>query len=215
MGGEGPLTPAHSHRSTWAVVPVKRFEAAKSRLAGAVAPEERRNLARAMFEHVARVLSSTPRVGGLLVVTDSAEAARMSTELGAAVLLDRTAGPLACHVDDALVELARRRVERALVLMSDLPELGQKDVEALLFALNESGCVVARDSSGRHTNALGLRLADRFATHFGRPESFRLHVEAARRCGLSVRQLTTPGLAFDVDTPDDYALLVGRRLRAG
>lgn len=200
---------------TWAVIPVKRFEAAKSRLTGCLAPRERRDLARAMFEHVARVLWSTPGVSGLLVVTDSAEVGDVATNLGAAVLFDRAGGPLSRHVDDALDELARRGIERALVLMSDLPELGQTDVKALLSALEESDCVVACDASGRHTNALGLRRCNAFATHFGHSESLREHVEAARRSNLTLQRLTTPGLAFDVDTPADYALLVGRRLRTG
>lgn len=189
---------------TWALVPVKAFESAKSRLAPCLAPASRAQLARSMFEHVLEMLKSIAGIDGVLVVTDSAETARIAVSLGAAVLRDRAAGPLSVHVDDALSDLAHRGITRALVVMSDLPDLTRDDVETLLSALDEADVVIAPDSSGNHTNALGVYLRHRLKTSFGRDDSFDLHLRSARAAGLSIARVATPTLAFDVDTPDDY-----------
>jgi 2-phospho-L-lactate guanylyltransferase len=196
---------------TWALVPVKAFDSAKSRLTPCLAPPSRAQLARSMFEHVLEMLKSAARINGVLVVTDSAETARIAASLGAAVLRDRATGPLDVHVDDGLSDLARRGVTRALVIMSDLPNLTCDDVEALLSALDEADVVIAPDSSGHHTNALGVYLPHRLTMSFGRDDSFHLHLQFARAAGLSLARVDTPTLAFDVDTPDDYAKIAGRR----
>ena len=44
---------------------------------------------------------------------------------------------------------------------------------------------------------------------FGEP-SFDTHLSAARALGLAPRALTLPGLALDIDAPDDVAALLDR-----
>jgi 2-phospho-L-lactate guanylyltransferase (CobY/MobA/RfbA family) len=100
--------------------------------------------------------------------------------------------------------------------MSDLPELRVSDVQMLAEELGRFDVVVVRDTRGEHTNALGLHLATRLPTSFGREDSFRRHCRSAERAGLSVGVRESATLAFDVDTPEDYARLVRSRLkRAG
>ena len=194
---------------TWAVVPVKRFEAAKSRLAAVLDGTGRRELARRMFEHLLAVLSATPEVAGITVVTDSRAVAELAIVRGALVLFDPPeAEALSNCVDFALREIARRGPTAALVLMSDLPEVTVGDVAMLVRELDRFDVVVVRDSSGEHTNALGLRLATRLPTSFGRADSFRRHHDDATRAGLSVSLPESPSLAFDVDTAEDYARMI-------
>jgi len=47
-------------------------------------------------------------------------------------------------------------------------------------------------------------------THFGEPSSAAVHAFATAEAGLAARIIDLPGLAFDVDTPDDL-----RKLREG
>lgn len=196
----------------WALVPVKRFEAAKSRLSGVVDGAGRRDLARNMFEHVLSVLVATREIAGVTVVTDSRAVAELAMVRGALVLFDPPgADGLGSCIDFALTEIAGRGVTAALVLMSDLPEVTVGDVEMLARELDRVDVVVARDTSGEHTNALGVRLKKRFPTSFGSADSFRCHCDAAARAGLSVSLPESPTLAFDVDTEDDYARMIGAR----
>jgi 2-phospho-L-lactate guanylyltransferase len=195
-------------RSIWGVVPVKAFESAKSRLSTVASPEERERLARSMFDHVISVLRKATGLAGVLVVTDSARVADAAVRAGARVVQDpEGASGLAGCIDCGLDEVRRLGAGAALVLVSDLPEVTIGDIALLVGALNRSDVAIARDRGGAHTNALALRLDTEFPTSFGAIDSFRRHCETAERIGLSVAVLESPSLAFDVDTPEDYARL--------
>jgi 2-phospho-L-lactate guanylyltransferase len=200
----------------WAVVPVKRFAAAKSRLADVLDGNERARLARAMFEHVLGVLTASEDVAGITVVTDSPEIEAEATARGAMALSDPTgAASLGALVDHALSEVAGHADGPALVLMGDLPDITALDIRQIVRELERVDVVVVRDARGDHTNALGLHLKTRWPTWFGHPNSFRRHSDGAARAGLSVSVPELPGIAFDIDTPEDYARLLRARQRAG
>ncbi|MCH8855721.1 MAG: hypothetical protein IIA03_05660, partial [Proteobacteria bacterium] len=58
--------------------------------------------------------------------------------------------------------------------------------------------VIAPDEKAIGTNALLLAAGDTLEFCFG-DDSFRAHLEAARRVGLAAQVIERPGLAFDVD----------------
>ncbi len=199
-------------RPIWGVVPVKAFEAAKSRLATVAAPEERERLAQSMFEHVISVLRGAPDLGGVLVVTDSDRVADAAVRAGACAVRDPAgATGLAASVDHGLDEVERFGAGAAVVLVSDLPDVTSGDIALLADATSRFDVAIARDRGGKHTNALALRLERRFPTSFGADDSFRRHCASAEELGLSVTVVESPSLAFDVDTPEDYARLYRNR----
>ena len=202
----------------WAVVPVNDLVAAKSRLAGVLDSAAREKLARALCQHVLRVLCASPAIDGVLVLTPSAEVARIARARGAEVSMDpggvRT--PLGPLVDAALEQLERRGADAALVLMSDLPRLAAGDVTALVQGLEQADVVVAPDRHDMGTNALALRLAGRVAaTSVGNADSFARHVDAARAAGRRVEVCRSPSLALDVDLPEDLEELHAPPRRGG
>lgn len=198
-------------RSVWAVVPVKSFESAKSRLAPVLSPAERERLARSMFEHVLSVLRAASGLSGVLVVTDSSAVADAAVRVGANALLDpRGPRTLADCVDHAVDEVRRRGAGAVVVLVSDLPVVTTTDMDALIERSNRFDVVLVKDRGGEHTNALALRLDKPFRTSFGAGDSYRRHLETAQRLDLSVCELERPSVAFDVDTPEDYADYVRR-----
>jgi 2-phospho-L-lactate guanylyltransferase len=190
----------------WGVVPVKRFDAAKSRLSSVLGDSERAALARSLFEHVLTVLGSCPELAGVSVVTDSAEVADLAAARGAVAVRDpEGTDALSDKIDFALDELAARGVDAAMVLMSDLPDLRVADVQLLTAELARVDMVIVRDARGEHTNALCLRLQPRQPTAFGARDSFQRHCQAAALRGLSVATPEVPTIAFDIDTPEDLA----------
>jgi 2-phospho-L-lactate guanylyltransferase len=195
-------------RSVWGVVPAKAFESAKSRLAAVLSPDQRGRLAESMLRHVITVLRTAPDIAGVIVVTDSARVADAAVLAGARAVRDPAgATSLADCVDYGIDEVRRCDGTAAVVLVSDLPSVTADDVMALVAALNRFDVVIAQDSGREHTNALALRLETRFPTSFGAIDSFRCHRETAERMGLSVCVIESASLAFDVDTPEDYARL--------
>jgi len=175
------------------LVPLKRLDDAKSRLAGVLSPDERSSL---MLDLLHGVLAAVKEadVGPITVVSGEALA-----ENGVARFDDR-----GLAWNDALAAAMRELVREpiATVVSADLPRLTAEDVRALVAATPDRGMVIARALDGG-TNAVSMRPAGAVMTHFGEPQSAAVHAQATATAGLAARIIDLPGLAFDVDTPAD------------
>jgi 2-phospho-L-lactate guanylyltransferase len=192
--------------ATWAVVPVKDFSRAKTRLSPVLDPAARANLARELFDHVLDVLGACSGLSGTLVATDSDLVASLAAHRGAYVTRDSGAPALGHVVDEALVAVARAGARSALVLMSDLPAIRPREIDELLAAHATHDVVAAPDRHQRQTNALVLRLPARAPTRFGLAGSYELHRADALSYGLSFAAVRASRLALDLDEPEDLVL---------
>ena len=68
---------------------------------------------------------------------------------------------------------------------------------------------VAPDRHRRGTNGLALDAGLDFAFRFG-AGSFAAHMAEAARLGVAAQALDNPGLALDIDTPEDWRDWRGR-----
>src|SRR5512143_952968 len=141
----------------WAVVPVKHFDDAKSRLGAVLGAAQRASFSRGLFEHVAGVLSRARGIEGVVVVTNSTEIEALAGEKRLVAVRDPEGPRTLARVVDAGLERARAEgADAAVVLMADLPNLAARDVEALLDALGKADVALVPDELGVHTNALAL-----------------------------------------------------------
>lgn len=188
----------------WAIVPVKAFDAAKSRLGPSLGDAERADFARRLFDHVSKELARHPDVAQVLIVSNSEALRAHATERGLLALPDpKDAQDLAEVIDGALAHASDNGASHGLVLMGDLPRLSQRSLSLLTDALRSADQVIAPDRHDIATNALGLRLPLSTGTAFGSGMSLELHL-ARFPAALVVRD---PELAFDVDDPGDFATL--------
>ncbi|MEW6566947.1 MAG: 2-phospho-L-lactate guanylyltransferase [Chloroflexota bacterium] len=192
---------------TWAVVPVKSFEQAKSRLASVLSAEERRALIERLLRDTLDTIAGVEAIETTLVVSGDPAARGLARRRHARVLDE---GPtldlnLALH---RATRLARRhRVARVLILPADLPLLTSDDVRALLAAAPEPpSLVIAPDRHTSGTNALLIAPPGLIEYAFG-IGSFSHHRERALAAGAQVAVCERPGLALDLDAPEDLALL--------
>jgi 2-phospho-L-lactate guanylyltransferase len=85
-----------------------------------------------------------------------------------------------------------------------------EEIQALADAAADTrAAVFAASRSGLGTNGVALKPPDAMRLRFGEP-SFDNHLTAARALGLAPRVLSLPGLALDIDAPDDVAALLER-----
>lgn len=185
--------------SCWALIPLKAREQAKRRLAAALSPAERLQLVERMFAHVVDTLRQAHCIDGIAVTSPD--------DVGHDLLwlVDR-AGELNAALTSATAELTRRGATELLVLHADLPRLTVADVEALVAEGRSRGIALAPDHHGRGTNALFTSLPGSLDYQFGHG-SLELHLEAAKRHGLTPAIVRRPGLACDVDVPGDLRQL--------
>jgi len=190
--------------STWALIPIKGFDRGKSRLSEVLSPEERERLARELFEHVVSVLREAPEVDEIAAVSDSEDAREHAERLGVLALSDPPGRPgLARVVDDALAELANRGATKAVVCMSDLPELTSEDIAGVVRSLTEVDVVLVPDRLGEGTNVIALTPPTVLPSCLGHEDSLPRHLARAQEMDLTVIVQLSSGIAFDVDNPVD------------
>ena len=192
---------------TLAILPVKRFELAKSRLAAALEPPQRLALAEAMVADVLDALLAAPFLDGVVVVTNEESVARAAEAGGATVLADPgESGQSAA----ALIGIEHARAggfERVLLVPGDCPALDGETLRSLLEPSGDPPCVrIVADRHGSGTNALVLAPPDAIEPGFG-PGSFERHHRRALDAGAAWQVARLPALALDADTPDDLARL--------
>ncbi len=186
------------------LVPVKDFRQAKRRLAGALGPEERARLARAMATAVIAAARPLP----VFVVCDDDAVAAWATDAGAEVLWRPGLG-LNRAVADGVAALREIGVARVLIAHSDLPLAGP-----LAGLLPFPGVTLVPDRRDDGTNVLCVPTEVEFRFAYG-AGSFHQHCAEARRCGLAVRVVRDPRLGWDVDVPDDLDHPAVRRAYGG
>lgn len=110
------------------------------------------------------------------------------------------------------IEMATRLcVERGsewtLVIPGDIPLIQAWEVEEILKQAPAEGSVLVPAGDGRGTNAAFRRPADLFPLRFGN-DSFKPHHAAAQATGMPCVVLRLPGIAVDVDNPEDLEQLI-------
>ncbi|MBI1383382.1 MAG: 2-phospho-L-lactate guanylyltransferase [Rhizobiales bacterium] len=193
-----------------AIVPVKRLDRAKHRLAARLTPPRRRRLVLAMLTDVLATLRQTPGIACVLVVTPDGEVADRARSAGAEIVLEAAESGLNPAIVRGLEVAAGRGWRHALVLPADVPAATPRDITTLLDAAtsgDDLATVIAPASDGDGTNALLLHAPFVVAPAFG-PASAERHAVTLRAAG-PVRVLRNCGaLGFDVDTPADLDRLL-------
>jgi 2-phospho-L-lactate/phosphoenolpyruvate guanylyltransferase len=194
----------------WAVLPVKRFVTAKMRLAGLMSDEHRCALAQAMMRDVLAALAGCPTIAGITVVTSDDRAADIAAAVDAKVVNTGFDRGHTAAVQSG-VGSVYGRATNVLVLSTDIPLVRCEDI-ALLVSHHAPGPAVtlARAVADGGTNAILVSPPDVIGFQFGTGSESR-HIEAARQVGATVRSLTIPRMAFDIDRPDDVTRFLEAR----
>jgi 2-phospho-L-lactate guanylyltransferase len=191
-----------------AVVPVRSLRYGKTRLSPVLGNEARETLLRGVADRVVSAAVASGLIETVLVVSPDTETLAWATGFGPAVVavpqpedrpglngaIDAGRGWAIDHGASALISL-----------FADLPLIAPGDIRGLVARTEP--VVLGADRHGEGTNALLLRLAGpgpEFTFAFG-DGSLAKHVEEARRLGLHAALHDAPGIAFDLDTPDDWS----------
>lgn len=175
-----------------ALVPVKSFDIGKTRLAAALAPLERAVLAEQLASGVVKALAPLP----VFVACEDAAVAAWAEGLGAHTCLSDLRG-LNRVVRHGVNEVRERGFDRVLVAHGDLADpRGLPDLAAW------PGVVLVPDRRLEGTNVLIVPTRSGFRFSYG-PGSFARHLSEAERLGGEMHVIDDPGLALDLDDPDD------------
>lgn len=197
------------------LVPVKNLSSAKQRLAAVLDQASRTRLAQAMLQDVLAVLhewqmgrgstqKSKPEVA---LVTSDLYAVKLAAEYEFEVIPDAKNPGETVAIEMATHICVERGIKWTLVIPADIPLIQMWELEEILKQAPERGSLLVPAGDGRGTNAAFRRPADLFPLRFGN-DSFKPHQAAAQATGKPCVVLQLPGIAVDVDNPEDLQKLI-------
>ena len=200
----------------WAIIPVKETHDAKQRLAPALSAPLRQHLALAMLEDVLEAVGAA-HLGGVILVTVDAQAIALAKRYGAQTIADGAHDGHTGAVTAGARHLIAHGRATMLTLPGDLPLVTAAEIEKLVAAHGPASAFTiapAHDKQG--SNAILMSPPDAVPLRFGE-DSFFPHLAAARACGIEPCVMELPGIAFDIDNPQDlhHFAQLGSRTRAG
>jgi 2-phospho-L-lactate/phosphoenolpyruvate guanylyltransferase len=192
-----------------AIVPVRSFESAKSRLGEPLDAEERQSLVGGLLDRTIRAASGVEAIESVVVVSPDQAVLKAATAAGATPVR---------QADDGLNEGIRAAARWAMadgatavvVLAADLPAISVAEIESVVTAAGAASrsdralVAIVADRHGRGTNVLLVSPPDAVSFRFG-PGSRAAHLAGAGAANAVALELDGP-LALDLDLPEDLIL---------
>jgi 2-phospho-L-lactate guanylyltransferase len=188
------------------LIPVKNLASAKQRLSFVLGPEERAELARAMCEDVLDTVARWQGRPEVAVVTSDPFATELALRFDFQVIADELNPGETGAIEMATAVCRQRGTQNTLVIPADIPLMEESELQQIMDSAEGAGAVLVPDAAGRGSNAVLRAPADLFPLRFGN-DSFLPHLAAARATGLRCVVLELPGIALDVDRPEDLQAL--------
>lgn len=182
------------------LLPVKRLDAAKSRLAGSLNNQERRSLVLTLLVRTIRIMKKAGYLH-IVVVSDEGVVKRIAENLGCAVSGHPLPGTLNEDMQWISAEFA---TESALLFLPiDLPSLAVEDIVQLVeHDEARRTAVIVSDLEGKGTNALFLPPGVRIRYAFGR-ESYPKHILELQENRVNYCELVNQNIMLDLDCAAD------------
>lgn len=189
---------------TFAIVPIKRFENAKTRLSSILDTDDRIRLSLLMLEDTLQILSAVHSLSQVITVSADKRVGEIAVKYGANFLLEEKERGVNSAVALADSYCMKKAADATMVIPHDLPLLDSTDIsKACELAENESRCIVICPSLRYDGTNMLLRKPPSVIATFYDADSYNMHVKAAIRLGIPVKRLLSKGLMHDIDTPED------------
>jgi 2-phospho-L-lactate guanylyltransferase len=189
---------------TFAIVPIKRFENAKTRLSSILDTDDRIRLSLLMLKDTLQILSAVHSLSQVITVSADKRVGEIAVKYGANFLLEEKERGVNSAVALADSYCMKKAADATMVIPHDLPLLDSTDIsKACELAENESRCIVICPSLRYDGTNMLLRKPPSIIATFYDADSYNMHVKAAIRLGIPVKRLFSKALMHDIDTPED------------
>jgi 2-phospho-L-lactate/phosphoenolpyruvate guanylyltransferase len=193
----------------FAIVPVKRFENAKTRLSSVLDTDERIHLSLLMLEDTLHTLSMASSLTRVVIVSSDKRAEELATKHGANFVNEETEDGVNSAVALADRYCIKEAADATLIIPYDLPLLDKSDIsKAQELAQKESHCIVICPSHRYDGTNMLLRKPPSVIATFYDSDSYNMHIKAATSLGIPIKYLFSKSLMHDVDTPEDLFRLI-------
>ena len=191
---------------TAAIIPVKTFSHAKSRLD--LPASQKEELCKIMLEEILHTVSTSPRINEIIVVTREEEAVRIGKKFGATILEDQREDGVNGAVAIADRHLLEKGFDASIVLPQDIPCIKVQDIDFMMNHMappNFAIVVPSRRFDG--TNALVRMPVDLMETHYDEG-SYKIHLSTAKKHTPNAALVFVRRIMIDVDNIEDLNYLL-------
>ena len=190
---------------TWAILPVKAFDRAKTRLSSVLASTQRESVARLMATDVLRALSITSEIDRILLLGQGPDQEALARRFDCAYEDDDPSLDVSANVTRIARMPEIQSAKMFLLVAADLPRLCSKDFARILRG-HEEGVTICRAVRDGGTNVFIATMPQQVTFSFGAGSAKR-HALAARAAGQKVSVLDDTAFQRDIDTPADLHYL--------
>lgn len=193
----------------FAIVPIKKFENAKTRLSSVLGTDDRTHLSLLMLQDTLQTLSVVQSLTQVITVSADERVEEIALKYGATFLLEEKERGVNSAIVLADNYCIKEAADATMVIPHDLPLLDPIDIsKACKLAENESRCIVICPSFRYDGTNILLRKPPLIIATFYDADSYNAHIKIATRLGIPVKRLFSKGLMHDIDTPEDASEII-------
>jgi len=193
---------------TAAIIPVKTFSKAKARLG--LSSKQKEKICEIMLEEILQVLSISPQIDKIIVVTKDKKALEISKKFDTVPIIDNNES----GVNDAVAltdeYLLKNGFETSIVFPQDIPYIKTQDIEFVLkFKSNSNFAIIVPSRRFDGTNALVRNPVNLMETHYDE-DSYKIHMSTAKEKTKDVFMVFAKRIMLDVDNMEDLKFLLSQ-----
>lgn len=189
-----------------AIIPVKTFSRAKSRLS--LSPEKTEKICRLMLESVLKSVSQSDVIAKTVLVSKDENALEIGKKFGAHGIYDETEQGVNSAVLLADKYFAQEGFEGTMVFPQDIPLMEPQDIRTLYQMRTSERCVLvvpSRKFDG--TNALFRTPPSVMETHYDE-DSYKIHLNTAEKRDARSAMVLIRRMMLDIDDQSDLRFIL-------
>ena len=193
---------------TAAIVPVKTFSNAKTRLG--LSPIQKEKICEIMLEEILQTLSISPQIDKIVIITKDKKALDISKKFDIIQIIDNNETGVNDAVALADDYLLKNDFDTSIVFPQDIPYIKTQDIEFLLkFKGNSNFAIIVPSRRFDGTNALVRNPVNLMKTHYDE-DSYKIHMSAAKEKTRDVSMVFIKRIMWDVDNMEDLKFLLSQ-----
>ena len=193
---------------TAAIIPVKTFSKAKTRLG--LSAEKKEKICEIMLEEILHTLSISPLIDKIIIVTKDEKAFEISKKYNTIHISDDNESGVNDAVALADHYLLENGFEASIVFPQDIPYIKTQDIEFILkFKTDSKFVIVVPSRRFDGTNALVRMPINLMKTHYDE-DSYKIHMSTAKEITRDVSLVFAKRVMCDVDNFEDLQFLLNQ-----
>lgn len=193
---------------TAAIIPVKTFLQAKTRLG--ISLEQKEKICEIMLEEILHTLSISPQIDKIIIVTKEKKALDISKKFDAIPIIDNKESGVNNAVALADNYLLENRFEASIVFPQDIPYIKTQDIDFMLkFKTASDFAIIVPSRRFDGTNALVRMPINLMKTHYDE-DSYKIHMRMAKKITRDVSLVFVKRIMLDVDNMEDLKFLLSQ-----